>query len=100
VTSRGAHFQAFLSFTRIRAAHDEELWNEYTKPPRCVRQRTKMHQGKPCAFNNFNEFSALKEDKSQKLVVAYGAGRPQKRAHQRRRHEHTRNARTVFPQCR
>jgi len=75
VTSRGAGFQAFLKFMKVRVAHWEALWEEYTKP-RWARLRMNLYCGKQRAFANFfNQLSALKEDESQRLVVAYGAGR-------------------------
>jgi len=75
VTSRSANFPALREFVKVRAAHDEELWKEYTKP-RWARQRMKLYHGKRHAFSNlFNQLSAIKETKSQRLVVAFGAGR-------------------------
>jgi len=75
VTSRGADFQAFLKFMKVRVAHWEALWEEYTKP-RWARLRMNLYCGKQRAFANFfNQLSALKVDVSQRLVVAYGAGR-------------------------
>jgi len=75
VTSRGAGFQAFLKFMKVRVAHWEALWEEYTKP-RWARLRMNLYCGKQRAFANFfNQLSALKVDVSQRLVVAYVAGR-------------------------
>jgi len=75
VTSRGADFEAFRKFMEVRMAHWDALWEEYTKP-RWARLRMNLYCGKQRAFANFfNELSALKEDESQRLVVAYGAGR-------------------------
>jgi len=56
-------------------AHRDALWEEYAKP-RWARLRMNLYGGKQRAFANFfNELSSLKEDESQRLVVAYGAGR-------------------------
>jgi len=75
VTSRGADFKAFREFMEVRVAHWDALWEEYTKP-RWARLRMNLYCGKQRAFANFfNQLSALKEDESQRLVVAYGAGR-------------------------
>jgi hypothetical protein len=75
VTSRGADFEAFRKFMEVRIAHWDALWEEYTKP-RWARLRMNLYGGKQRAFANFfNELSALKEDESQRPVVAYGAGR-------------------------
>jgi len=75
VTSRGTDFQAFLKFMEVRFAHWEALWEEYTKPW-WARLRMNLYCGKLRAFANFfNQLSALKEDQSQRFVVAYGAGR-------------------------
>jgi len=75
VTSREADFQTFLKFMEVRVAHWDALWNEYAKP-RWARLRMNLFCGKQRAFANFfNELSAFKEDESQRLVVAYGAGR-------------------------
>jgi len=75
VTSRGADFQALREFMQVRVAHWDALWEEYTKP-RWARLRMNLFGGKQRAFANFfNHLSALKEDKTQRLVVAYGAGR-------------------------
>jgi len=72
VTSRGADFRAFRKFMEVRVAHWEVLWKEYTKP-RSARLRMNLYSGKQRAFANFfNQLSALKEDESQRLVVAYG----------------------------
>jgi hypothetical protein len=80
VTSRGADCQAFRKFMKVRPAHWESLWKEYTQP-RWAHLRMNLYCGKQRAFANFfNQLSALNEDESQRLVVAYGAGRwkPQK----------------------
>jgi hypothetical protein len=75
VTSRGADFGAFRTFMEVRIAHWDALWEEYSKP-RWARLRMNLYCGKQRAFANFfNQLSALKEDESQRLVVAYGAGR-------------------------
>jgi len=75
VTSGGGDFNAFLKIMKLRVARWDALWEEYTKP-RWARQRMKLYCGKRRAFANFfNQLSALKEDESQRLVVAYGAGR-------------------------
>jgi len=75
VTRRGADFEAFRKFMEVRVAHWDALWEEYTKP-RWARLRMNLYCGKQRVFANFcNELSALKEDESQRLVVAYGAGR-------------------------
>jgi len=75
VTSRGAGLQAFRKLMEIRVAHWEALCNEYTNPRR-ARLRMNLYCGKQRAFANFfNQLSTLKEDESQRLVVAYGAGR-------------------------
>jgi len=75
VTSRGADFDAFREFMEVRIAHWDALWEEYTKP-RWARLRMNLYCGRQRAFANFfNALSALKEDESQRLVVAYGAGR-------------------------
>jgi hypothetical protein len=75
VTSRGAEFQAFRKFMEVRIAHWDALWEEYTKS-RWARLRMNLYCGKRRAFANFfNELSALKEDQSQGVVVAYGEGR-------------------------
>jgi len=75
VTSRGADFEAFRKFIKVCVAHWDALWEEYTKP-RWARLRMTLYGGKQRAFSNlFNQLSALKEDKTQRLVVAYGAGR-------------------------
>jgi hypothetical protein len=59
----------------VRVAHWEALWKEYLKP-RWARLRRNLCCGKQREFVNFfNQLSALEEDESQKLVVAYGAGR-------------------------
>jgi len=75
VTSRGADFGAFRTFMEVRIAHWDALWEEYSKP-RWARLRMNLYCGKQRAFANFfNQLSALNEDESQRLVVAYGAGR-------------------------
>jgi len=75
VTSRGADFEAFWKFMEVRMAHWDALWKEYTKS-RWARLRMNLYCRKQRAFVNcFNELSALKEDESQRLVIAYGAGR-------------------------
>jgi hypothetical protein len=75
VTSRGADFRAFREFMETQAAHDEEMWKEYSKP-RWARLRMNLYSGKQRAFAKFfNQLSTLQEDKTQRLVVAYGAGR-------------------------
>ena len=75
VTSRGADFEAFRKFMEIRVAHWDALWEECTKP-RWARLRMNLHCGKQRAFANFfNQLSALKRNESQRLVVAYEAGR-------------------------
>jgi len=64
VTSRGADFQAFRKFVKVRVAHWEALWEEYTKP-RWARLRMNLYCGKKRAFANFfNQLSALKENES------------------------------------
>ena len=74
VTNRGADFEAFRKFMEVRMAHWDTLWKEYTKP-RWARLRMNLYCGKPRAFANcFNELSALKKDKTQRLVLAYRAG--------------------------
>jgi hypothetical protein len=74
VTSCGADFWTYLEFMETHAAHDEDLWKEYIKP-RWVRLPMDLYGGEQHAFANFfNEFCALKEGKSQRLVIAYGAG--------------------------
>jgi hypothetical protein len=74
-SSRGADLEAFLEFMQVRVGHDEALWKEYTKP-RWARLRVNLLCGKQRAFANFFiPLSALEEVKSQRLVVAYGAGR-------------------------
>jgi hypothetical protein len=75
MTSRGADFEAFRKLMEVRVAHWDALWEEYTKP-RWARLRMNLYCGKQQAFANFfNQLSALKEDKTQRLVVAYAAGR-------------------------
>jgi len=74
VTSRGANFGAFRKFMAIRVANWDALWEEYTNS-RWACFRMNFYCGKERAFANFsNELSALKEDKTRRLVVAYGAG--------------------------
>jgi len=59
----------------VRMAHWDTLWKEYTKP-RWARLRMNLYCGKQRAVANFfNQLSALMEDDSQRLVVAYRAGR-------------------------
>ena len=71
VTSRGTDFEAFREFMQVRVAHWDALWEEYTKP-RWARLRMNLYSGKQREFANFcNHLSALKEDKTQRLVVAY-----------------------------
>jgi hypothetical protein len=75
VMSRGADFRAFREFMEVRVTHWDALWEEYTKL-RWARLRKNLYGGKQRAFANFfSQLSALKEDESQRLVVAYGAGR-------------------------
>jgi len=75
VTSRGADFEAFLKFVEVRVAHWDALWKEYIKPS-WARLRMNLYGGRQRAIANFfNQLSALKENESQRLVVAYGAGR-------------------------
>jgi len=75
VMGRGADCKAFRKFMKVRVAHWDALWEEYTKP-RWIRLRMNLYCGKQRAFANFfNQLSALKEDENQRLVVAYGAGR-------------------------
>ena len=75
VTSRGADFKAFREFMEVRVAHWDALWEECRKP-RWARLRMNLYGGRQRAFAKiFNELSALKENESQRLVVAYGAGR-------------------------
>jgi len=75
VTTRGADSNAFREFMEVRVAHWDSLWEEYTKP-RWARLLMNLYCGKRLAFANFfSQLSALKEDESQRLVVAYGAGR-------------------------
>jgi hypothetical protein len=60
---------------QVRVAHWEALRKEFPKP-RWARLRMNLHCGKRRGFVNFfNQFSALKEDQSQKLVVSYWARR-------------------------
>jgi len=60
---------------QVRVAHWDALWKEYTKP-RWARLRMNLYGGRQRAFANFfNRLSALKEDESQRLIVAYWAGR-------------------------
>jgi hypothetical protein len=75
VTSRGADFTAFRKVMEVRVARWDALWGKYTKP-RWARLQMNLYGGKQRAFANFfNKLSAMKEDESQWLVVAYGAGR-------------------------
>jgi len=75
VTSRGADIEAFREAMSIHAAHDESLWKECTKF-RWARLRMNLYCWKQRAYASFfNQLSALKEDRSQRLVEAYGAGR-------------------------
>jgi len=75
VTSCGADFEAFRKFMEVHSTHWDALWEEYTKP-RWARLRMNLYGGRQRAFANFfNQLSSLKEDESQRLVVAYGAGR-------------------------
>jgi len=75
VTSRGADMEAFREVMSIHAAHDGSLWKECTKF-RWARLRMNLYCWKQRAFASFfNQLSALTEDRSQRLVVAYGAGR-------------------------
>jgi len=65
----------FGSPWKVRVAHWDTLWEEYTKR-RWARLRKNLYCGKQRAFANFfNALSALKENESQRLVVAYGAER-------------------------
>jgi hypothetical protein len=75
VTSRGADYEAFRKFMEVRVAHWDALWEGYIKP-RWARLRMNLFGGKQRAFANFfNQLSALNRNESQRLVVAYGAGR-------------------------
>jgi len=75
VTGRGAHFQASRKVMEVRVPHREALREEDTKPRR-ARLRMSLYGGRQRVLANFfNELNALKEDESQRLVVAYGAGR-------------------------
>jgi len=75
VTSQGADFEAFREFMEVRVAHWDALWEEYTEP-RWARLRMNLYCGKQRAFAIFsNHLSALEEDESLRLVVAFGAGR-------------------------
>jgi len=75
VTGRGAHFQASRKVMEVRVPHREALREEYTKPRR-ARLRMSLYGGRQRVLANFfNELNALKEDESQRLVVAYGSGR-------------------------
>jgi hypothetical protein len=70
-TSRGADFEPFRKFMEVRVAHGDALWAEYTKP-RWARLRMNLYCGKQRAVANFfNRLNALKENESQRLVVAY-----------------------------
>jgi len=97
VTSRGADFEAFRKFMEVRFAHWDALPEEYTKP-RWARLRMNLYCGKQRAFANFfNQLSALIEDESQRLSVAYGAGcwKTQKKLRQLQRQERTRSVHGV-----
>jgi hypothetical protein len=60
VTNRGADFEAFRELMKVRIAHWDALWEEYTKP-RWARLRMNLYGGKQRAFANFfNQLSALK----------------------------------------
>jgi hypothetical protein len=73
MTCRGADYRAFREFMKVRVAHWEALWREYTKP-RWAFQRMNLYCGKQRTFNIlFSQLSALKECKRQRPVVAYGA---------------------------
>jgi len=75
VTSRGADCKAFRKFMSVRVPHWDALREEYTKPW-WDRLRVNLYCRKEAAFKKiFDEFSALKEDESQRLALAYGAGR-------------------------
>ena len=75
VTSRGADIEAFREVMSIHAADDESFWKECTKF-RWARLRMNLYCWKQRAYASFfNQLSALKEDRSQRLGVAYGAGR-------------------------
>jgi len=100
VTSRGADLDAFRKFMEVRVAHWDALWEEYTKP-RWARLRMNLYGGMQRAFANFlNQLSDLKEDKSQRLIVAYGAGRwkTQKGRRQLQRRERRGSAHGVLKQ--
>jgi len=100
VTSRGADLDAFRKFIEVRVAHWDALWEEYTKP-RWARLRMNLYGGMQRAFANFlNQLSDLKEDKSQRLIVAYGAGRwkTQKGRRQLQRRERRGSAHGVLKQ--
>jgi hypothetical protein len=74
VTLRGVYFRVFPEFMETQAAHYEELRKEYTKP-RWARQRMNLYRLKQHALADFlNLLTALKEDKSQRLLLAHGAG--------------------------
>jgi len=97
VTSRGADFEAFRKFMEVRFAHWDALPEEYTKP-RWARLRMNLYCGNQRAFANFfNQLSALIEDESQRLSVAYGAGcwKTQKKLRQLQRQERTRSVHGV-----
>jgi hypothetical protein len=75
VTSRGADIEAFREVMSIHAADNESLWKECTKF-RWARLRMNLYCWKQRAYASFfNQLSALKEDETQRLEVAYGAGR-------------------------
>jgi len=82
-TCHGADLQASVAFMKIRAAHNELLWEKYSMTRR-VRQRLNLHYGKQHALANFlHEVSALTEYMSLSLLAAYVAWRLafQKRDH-------------------
>jgi len=100
MTSRGADFQAFLELMKIRAAHYEALWKEYTETS-WARQRTSLCGEKKRAFTNFfNQLGALKVVKSQRLVAACGTGRwaSKKGTFQLHLQERTKSTHIVFSQ--
>jgi hypothetical protein len=82
---------------KVRVAHWDALPKEYTKP-RWARLRMNLYCGKQRAFAKFfNQLSALIEDESQRLSVAYRAGcwKTQKKLRQLRRQERTRSVHGV-----
>jgi len=98
VTSCGADFEAFRKFMEVHSTHWDALWEEYTKP-RWARLRMNLYGGRQRAFANFfNQLSSLKEDESQRLVVAYGAGRlkTQKRGYASSNDENVQGVCTAF----